>query len=229
VILLFMRNLSGLDRFLSASARLPIVLEGLQPVTGTRLNPEATSDSEPGISAANRDDNTLSDVDRALSGALMRVNHVGEVCAQALYEAQAIATKSPELRSQLQQAAAEERRHLQWVQGRLDGLGVRPSYLNPLWFSGAFGLGLIAGFFGDAISLGFVAETERQVESHLAGHMERLPASDIASREIVEKMRAEEAVHGKWALQAGGVELLWPVRLVMRLSAKLMTSVAHYI
>jgi 3-demethoxyubiquinol 3-hydroxylase len=159
----------------------------------------------------------------------MRVNHVGEVCAQALYEAQALTTKDPDLREQLIQAAQEERRHLGWVQTRLDQLGSRPSLLNPLWFAGAFGLGLVAGLAGDSTSLGFVAETEKQVEAHLAGHLERLPTKDIASKEVVERMRAEEEAHGQWALKRGAVELPWPIRVAMRLSAKLMTTVAHYI
>jgi 3-demethoxyubiquinol 3-hydroxylase len=175
------------------------------------------------------DDQGLAVSERTLSGALMRINHVGEVCAQALYEAQASMTKDPQLRAQLIQAAQEERRHLNWVQTRLGQLGSRPSLLNPLWFAGAFGLGLVAGLAGDSISLGFVAETERQVEAHLAGHLERLPSKDIASKEVVEKMRAEEEAHGLWALERGAVELPWLIRVAMRLSAKLMTTVAHYI
>jgi 3-demethoxyubiquinol 3-hydroxylase len=214
-----MRNLSGSDRLLSAAGRLPLILGNLSPAgeVAVALGPSG-GEVLP-----------LNEQERALSGALMRVNHVGEVCAQALYEAQALVTQDAELRAQLLQAAQEERRHLAWVQTRLDQLGARPSLLNPLWFGGAFSLGLVAGLAGDKTSLGFVAETERQVEAHLAGHLTRLPARDLASREIVEKMRAEEEAHGQWAIQRGGVALLWPVRAVMRLGAKLMTTIAHYI
>lgn len=223
-----MRNLSGMDRFLSSGVRLSLALgaieAGMEASKGGRLG-----DSGASAVAILPDGQALGESDRVLAGALMRVNHVGEVCAQALYEAQALVTKNPELRSQMLQAAQEERRHLDWVQTRLDQLGARPSLLNPLWFGGAFGLGLLAGLAGDSISLGFVAETEKQVEAHLAGHLERLPAGDLASREIVAKMRAEEAVHGQWALQQGGVALVWPIRAAMRLGAKLMTTVAHYI
>ncbi len=223
-----MRNLSAMDRLLSSGARLPQVLRSIEfrgsSSTGTRFGGSEAS-AYPGLA----EDQGLAESERTLSGALMRVNHVGEVCAQALYEAQALITQDPQLRSQLQQAAQEERRHLEWVQARLDQLGARPSLLNPIWFGGAFGLGLLAGLAGDSISLGFVAETEKQVEAHLAGHLERLPSGDIASRAVVEKMRAEEEMHGKWALGRGGVELMWPIRMAMRLSAKVMTSVAHYI
>jgi 3-demethoxyubiquinol 3-hydroxylase len=176
-----------------------------------------------------RTQETLSESERVLSGALMRVNHVGEVCAQALYEAQALVTQDPNLRSHLLLAAQEERRHLDWVTSRLDELGARPSLLTPLWFGGAFGLGLFAGLAGDTVSLGFVAETEKQVEAHLAGHLTHLPRSDHRSREIVDKMRVEEAEHAQWALKQGGISLPWPVRLAMKASARLMTTVAHYI
>ncbi len=223
-----MRNLSGMDRLLSSGARLPQIIRsvdmGLSGLNGGRLGGSETS---AGLASA--DDQGLGESERALSGALMRVNHVGEVCAQALYEAQALVTQDRELRLQLLHAAQDERRHLEWVQVRLEQLGARPSLLNPIWFGGAFGLGLLAGLAGDSISLGFVAETEKQVEAHLAGHLERLPPADLASREVVRKMRAEEAAHGRWALQRGGVALVWPIRVAMRLSAKLMTTVAHYI
>jgi ubiquinone biosynthesis monooxygenase Coq7 len=124
----------------------------------------------------------LSEAERRLSGALMRVNHVGEVCAQALYQAQALTARDPALRERMAQAAREEIDHLAWTEQRLDELGDRTSLLNPLWYAGAFGIGLLAGRAGDAVSLGFVVETERQVEQHLAGHLDRLPAADTASR-----------------------------------------------
>jgi 3-demethoxyubiquinol 3-hydroxylase len=166
---------------------------------------------------------------RRLSAALMRVNHVGEVCAQALYTAQALATRDPELRSSLEAAAREETDHLAWTQQRLDELNGHASLLNPLWYAGAFGLGLIAGRAGDAWSLGFVVETERQVERHLDGHLQRLPAEDTASRAIVEQMKQDEARHAQAAESAGAAALPAPLRWGMRLAARLMTTTAHYV
>lgn len=183
-------------------------------------------------------DHELGDVDRQLSGALMRVNHVGEVCAQALYTAQALAARWPlragqapneALARQLESAGREETDHLAWTQARLEELGSRPSLLNPLWYAGAFGLGLVAGRLGQGVSLGFVVETERQVEAHLASHMDRLPAGDHASRAIVAQMKDDEARHAREAQHAGAVELPAPARLLMRAAAKLMTTVAHRI
>lgn len=169
----------------------------------------------------------LSDEERALSGALMRVNHVGEVCAQALYSAQALTTRDPALKAQFEQAAREETDHLAWTQERLNQLGARASLLNPLWYSGAFAIGLLAGRSGDATSLGFLVETERQVERHLEGHLERLPVNDTASRAIVDQMRADEARHADDAQHAGATELPTPARWAMRLAAKVMTTTAH--
>ena len=171
----------------------------------------------------------LSATERAHSGALMRVNHVGEICAQALYTAQALTTRDEALRAHFVQASREESDHLAWTRQRLDELGARPSLLNPLWYAGTFGLGLLAGRLGDRISLGFVAETERQVEAHLQGHMEALPAADHASRAIVAQMQADEAQHARQAQQAGGVELPRPVQDLMRAAARVMTTVAHRI
>jgi 3-demethoxyubiquinol 3-hydroxylase len=163
------------------------------------------------------------------AAALMRVNHVGEICAQALYTAQSLATRNTALRAQLEQAAREETDHLAWTKGRLDELGARPSVLNPLWYAGAFGIGLIAARFGDQVSLGFVVETERQVEAHLQSHLDRLPAADHASRAIIAQMKDDEAAHANHALHAGGVELPAPVKLAMRAVARVMTTTAHYI
>lgn len=171
----------------------------------------------------------MSDADRDEAAALMRVNHVGEICAQALYEAQAIGTPDPALRETFMHAAREEVDHLAWTQRRIEELGGRPSLLNPLWYAGAFGIGLVAARLGDRVSLGFMAETERQVEHHLQGHLERLPASDTASRAIVEQMKIDEASHGQTALQMGGAELPWPVRAAMRMAARVMTTTAHRI
>lgn len=171
----------------------------------------------------------LSASERRHSGALMRVNHVGEICAQALYTGQALATDNPGLRAHYRQAAREESDHLAWTRERLDELGARPSLLNPLWYAGAFGLGLLAGRLGDRVSLGFVVETERQVEDHLASHLERLPVADHASRAIVAQMKDDEAQHAARARAAGALELPAPVRLLMRGAAKVMTTTAHRI
>ena len=169
----------------------------------------------------------LSDADHRLSAALMRVNHVGEVCAQALYQAQALTARSPELRQQMLAAAREETDHLAWTQQRLKELNDRPSLLNPVWYAGSFAIGLAAGRLGDAASLGFVVETERQVEAHLASHLDRLPAGDGASRAIVEQMKADEARHAEDALAAGAAPMPEPVKWLMKASARVMTTVAH--
>ena len=169
----------------------------------------------------------LGEADRRLSGALMRVNHVGEVCAQALYQAQALTAGSPRVRRQMLEAAREETDHLAWTQARLRELGDRPSLLNPVWYAGAFAIGLAAGRLGDAVSLGFVVQTERQVEAHLAGHLERLPASDLASRALVEQMKQDEARHADDALAAGAAPMPEPVKWLMRAAARVMTTVAH--
>lgn len=166
---------------------------------------------------------------RRLSGALMRVNHVGEVCAQALYTAQALSTRSPALRRRFEHAAREETDHLAWTQQRLRELGAHPSVLNPLWYIGAFGIGLAVGRASDAVSLGFVVETERQVEQHLESHLGRLPPDDLASRAVVQQMKEDEARHGAIAQGAGATPLPRPVRWLMRAAARLMTSTAHYI
>ncbi len=166
---------------------------------------------------------------RRLSGALMRVNQVGEVCAQALYNAQALATKNATLRHQFEAAAREESDHLAWTEQRLSELGTHTSLLNPLWYAGAFGIGLLAGRAGDAISLGFVMETERQVEQHLERHLDRLPPGDTASRAIVRQMQSDEARHAAQAQSAGGADLPGPVRVAMRMAASVMTRTAHYI
>ena len=170
----------------------------------------------------------LSEPEKRVSGALMRVNHVGEVCAQALYTAQAMTTNDPVLRQHLDAAAREETDHLAWTRQRLDELGDRPSLLNQLWYAGAFGIGWLAGRVGgDKLSLGFVVETERQVEAHLASHMNRLPAGHAASRAIVAQMKEDEANHAREAAAAGGTPLPAPVRGLMRLAAKVMTTTAH--
>lgn len=171
----------------------------------------------------------MTDSERREAGALMRVNHVGEVCAQALYTAQAAVARDPVLRAQLLEASHEETDHLAWTRARLDALGARPSLLNPLWYAGAFGLGLVAGRLGDPLSLGFVAETERQVEAHLDSHLGRLPAADSASRAVVEQMKVDEARHASQAIAAGAAELPAPAKALMRMASRVMTTVAHRI
>jgi ubiquinone biosynthesis monooxygenase Coq7 len=169
----------------------------------------------------------LTDDERREAAALMRVNHVGEICAQALYTAQAAVTRDPALRSHFTKAAHEETDHLAWTQQRLDELSDRRSLLNPLWYAGAFGLGLVAGRLGDAWSLGFVAETEQQVEAHLDSHLDRLPAGDTASRAVVQQMKEDEARHASDAWNAVARDLPAPVKAMMRMAARVMTTVAH--
>ncbi len=164
---------------------------------------------------------------RAQAAALMRVNHVGEVCAQALYQGQALTARNRENRRMLEQAAAEELDHLAWSADRIEELGGRTSLLNPLWYGGAFALGAAAGALGDRWSLAFLAETERQVEQHLAGHLDRLARDDRRTRVVVEAMRADEAKHRDTAIGLGAGELPEPVKLGMRGMAKVMTTIAH--
>ena len=171
----------------------------------------------------------LSATEKRHAAALMRVNHVGEVCAQALYTAQALATPNAALRAHFTRACVEETDHLAWTQARLQELGSRTSLLNPLWYAGAFGLGLLAGRLGDRMSLGFVVETERQVEAHLQSHLTELPEGDTASRSIVAQMMADEVRHANEAQKAGAMELPAPVKGLMKAAAKVMTATAHYV
>lgn len=207
-----------IDRLLSSLGHALVTVSG-RPHAG-RPCPRP-SDTDPQAPDA------LSDTDKKLAGALMRVNHVGEVCAQALYQAQALTARSDALRQQMAQAAQEESDHLAWTLQRLDQLGDRPSLLNPVWYAGAFAIGLVAGRLGDAQSLGFVVETERQVEAHLASHLDRLPAQDRASRAIVAQMKVDEARHADNALAAGAAPMPEPVKWLMRAAAKVMTTTAH--
>jgi ubiquinone biosynthesis monooxygenase Coq7 len=159
----------------------------------------------------------------------MRVNHAGEVAAQALYQGQALTTKDPALLKLLNEAAAEEADHLNWTAQRLVALNSQPSLLSPFWYAGAFTLGVIAGRLGDKVSLSFLAETERQVEHHLMDHMSRLPEADLASRAVVRQMKDDEVAHMNTALRAGGTDLPAPVRQMMKAGAKVMTTLAHRI
>lgn len=163
------------------------------------------------------------------AAALMRVNHVGEVCAQALYTAQALTTRNPNLRAHFSRACIEETDHLAWTEQRLQELHSRTSLLNPLWYAGAFGIGLVAGRISDAVSLGFVVETEVQVGAHLQSHLDKLPDGDHASRAIVSQMRDDELRHAQDARDAGAMELPQPIKILMRAAAKVMTTVAHRI
>jgi ubiquinone biosynthesis monooxygenase Coq7 len=167
--------------------------------------------------------------ERQHAAGLMRVNHTGEVCAQALYSAQALVARDPEIRARYDRAAREEEDHLAWTQTRLAEMGDRPSLLNPLWYAGSFAIGLVAGIAGDRANLGFVVETERQVEEHLTSHMDRLPQNDAKSRAIVEQMRDDEARHGAMAIEAGALPLPYPVRRAMRAAADVMRAVAYRI
>lgn len=171
----------------------------------------------------------LSDAERRRVVALMRVNHCGEICAQALYQGQAVTSGDPLVRESLREAAGEEVEHLAWTERRLGELGGRKSMLNPLWYAGALSMGMLAGGLGKKWNLGFLAETERQVEAHLDGHLARLPARDRRSWVILEQMKADEAKHALTALRLGAAELPAPVKMAMRLASKAMTGVAYYV
>jgi len=172
---------------------------------------------------------SLSDDARAHAAALMRVNHVGEICAQALYQGQALTARDPRARQELEQAAREEEDHLAWSAERIRELDGRPSLLNPLWYAGSFAIGAAAGALGDRWNLGFLAETERQVEEHLSGHLRKLPADDVRTRTLVDAMRTDEAKHRQTAVRLGARELPPPVKLAMRVAARIMTTVAYRI
>lgn len=189
-----------------------------------------------GVAAASRpcpagsaEDGAMDDKERRHSAGLMRINHVGEICAQALYDAQGKFSKSPELQQQFAAAGREEEDHLAWTAQRLQELGSHTSLLNPLWYAGAYALGAIAAKLGDARSLGFVVETERQVEAHLNGHLAILPPQDVRSRAIVEQMRIDEIAHGAAAQSLGAADTPAPVRMAMQAMAKLMTVTAYRI
>lgn len=171
----------------------------------------------------------LSPEERHHAAALMRINHVGEVCAQALYQGQALTCQDPATREALVQAAWEETEHLNWTEKRIEELGGRKSLLNPLWYAGSLAMGVAAGKCGDRWNLGFLAETERQVGAHLSDHLQRLPAEDMRSRAVLEQMAADEAAHAATALGLGAAELPAPIKAAMRLTSRLMTSAAYYL
>jgi 3-demethoxyubiquinol 3-hydroxylase len=215
-----MRQLTSFDRLLGQSARQIALQVPRTCVSGTS--------SLPASARLHQDaDSQLTDSERLHAGALMRVNHVGEICAQALYSAQGLMTKDVGLREHFAQAAKEEEAHLEWTAERVAALGAHVSYLNPLWALGAFGLGLAAGKLSDRLSLGFVVETEKQVEQHLASHLQKLPPGDLCSREVVALMQAQELQHARDAQALGAEQLPAPLTWLMRQAAKLMTTVAY--
>ena len=171
----------------------------------------------------------LDAAERKHAAGLMRVNHVGEVCAQALYQSQKLVARNPDIQEMLNHSGQEEMDHLAWCETRLHELGSHTSYLNPLWYAGSFAIGLAAGLAGDKWSLGFVSETEKQVESHLESHLEKLPREDERSRAIVNQMRMDEIVHGQAAKDAGGVSLPQPIQKIMQMMSKVMTTTAYKI
>jgi ubiquinone biosynthesis monooxygenase Coq7 len=210
-------QLSLLDQVVATADRALRTIAGTPPLR--RAYPAQALTDEADLSAD----------ERAEAAALMRVNHVGEICAQALYEAQALGTPDPRLRKAFAEAAREETDHLAWTERRIAELGGRTSLLNPLWYGGAFAIGLLAARLGDRASLGFMAETEAQVEQHLQGHLDRLPPADAASRAVVAQMQTDEVRHGQTAMDLGGASLPLTARLAMRLAAKVMTTTARYV
>ncbi len=211
------RTLTALDRLIGQLDQALHTVFGPAPIPG-RASP-ATGKADAELSAAERE----------LSGRLMRINHTGEICAQALYQGQAATARLPEVRGKMEQAAQEENDHLAWTEERIRELGGHTSYLNPLWYAGSFAIGALTGVIGDKWSLGFVAETERQVVQHLEGHLQRLPAEDRKSRTILEQMRDDEGRHATVAIESGGAELPEPVRQAMRCSSTIMTRTTYWI
>ena len=211
-----------LSRPLSFTDRILIEVErAIGTAFGTAPSPSRPSP------AANLAEAELTEDERRHAAGLMRVNHVGEVCAQALYSGQAAVARHEDTRAQLLEAAAEETDHLAWCADRLDALHSRPSLLNPLWYAGSFTLGAVAALISDKVSLGFVVETERQVEAHLGEHLEKLPADDAASRAVVAQMKDDEARHGRHAREAGGIDLPAPIPTLMRYTSNVMKAVAY--
>ena len=198
----------------------------LDKVLRTLFAPAPTRRPMPGEDLPEAD---LSDAEKRHAAALMRINHCGEICAQALYQGQAITSHQPEVKRALAQAAQEETEHLNWTERRIAELDGRKSLLNPLWYAGSLGLGLFAGKLGDAWNLGFLAETERQVESHLESHKAQLSPQDQKSRVVLEQMKSDEISHARMAVEQGARELPLPVKMAMKLLSKVMTKTAYYI
>lgn len=210
------RELTPLDRWLDQADRA--LRAALATPRADRPNP-----------AGHGPDPVVVQEDRRHAAGLMRINHSGEVAAQGLYHGQALTAREPWLRDAMLKAAREEGDHLAWCHERLDELGARPSILNPLWYAGSVAIGALAGALGDRWSLGFMAETERQVEGHLEDHLGKLPADDDRSRAILEQMKDDEVAHARAALEAGGADLPFPVRELMKLTSKVMTRTAYWL
>lgn len=199
---------------------------GFDHALRTLLTPAQTLRPVPGAQLPQIE---LNDAEKQESSALMRVNHTGEICAQALYQGQAITARNAEVQQTLAQAAREETEHLAWTERRIAELSGRKSVLNPLWYGGSLAMGALAGVLGDKWNLGFLAETERQVTAHLAGHLKRLPHHDEKSRAIIAQMQIDEAGHATSAMSHGGVELPLPVKMMMKLGSKVMTGTAYWV
>jgi 3-demethoxyubiquinol 3-hydroxylase len=210
------RSYSAVDRIIGEIDKAIKILAA--PANALRPPPEAPPE-EPALESP----------ERRKSIRLMRVNHAGEVSAQALYQGQALTSRDPAVTAALRASAAEETDHLAWCEQRLGELGGRTSVLNPLWYAGSFSIGAVAGAFGDRASLGFIMETERQVESHLSDHLQRLPPGDLRSRSILEQMKHDEIAHGAKAAVLGGQELPLPLRLGMRLASRIMTRSSYWL
>ncbi len=211
-----MRHLNPLDQFILQADHALRTVFG-EPKTTERMNP-----------ATGFNENPLSEVERKRSAGLMRVNHAGEVSAQALYQGQALTARLAEVRECMQRAAEEENDHLVWTEQRLQELSSHKSVLNPIWYCGSFTIGACAGLLGDKWSLGFVAETEHQVIRHLDKHLNRLPEQDERSRAVLQQMKIDEAHHATLALEGGGAELPWPVKKLMAAMSKVMTTTAYF-
>jgi len=210
------KSLTGLDLLLAAVDRALHTLAAVP--TARRASPADAEDAA-----------TLAEDERRHVAGLMRVNHAGEVAAQALYQGQAFTARSPRVRETMRQAADEEGDHLAWCDQRLRELDSRPSLLNPIWYAGSFAIGALAGTMGDRVSLGFLAETERQVEGHLDDHLRRLPRDDARSRRVLEQMRHDEIRHADTAEAAGAAELSAPIKLLMKLTSRVMTRTAYWL
>ncbi len=211
------RRFTTADRIIINLDRAVRSLQGRNPGSG-RPSPAHTEDSE-----------AMTARDKRASAALMRVNHAGEVAAQALYHGQALTARDPELRRAMEQAAREEDDHLRWCRQRLDELGGRTSLLDPFWYAGALTFGAVAGIAGDRVNLGFLAETEHQVVAHLEDHLSRLPESDVRSRAVLEQMREDEAAHARGAEDRGAVDLPPLVKRAMRFASRVMTRTAYFV
>ena len=213
----------GVRNFTTIDAFFLLADDALTTLFGS---PRTTGREDPGATV---DEGQLSSLEKAQSARLMRVNHSGEVCAQALYRSQALTARSDTLKKRMIQAAREENDHLQWCENRIKTLGGGKSLLNPIWYAGSFAFGAVAGLIGDRWNLGFLVETERQVEMHLEGHLQRLPSSDSRSQAVVRQMKEDEANHATAALQAGATELPSSVKTLMRIVSQIMTKTSHWV